>query len=396
MQRYIHRRMETELLEALADYPVVALLGPRQCGKSTLALKISANFPESVRLDLESPADLRKLADPELYLSRQSSKMVCIDEIQRMPNLFPILRSLVDKERRNGRFLVLGSASRELIRQSSESLAGRIGYLELPPFQLDEIYPHESSIDDIWLRGGFPESLLKKTLKSSINWRENLIRTFLEQDLSMIGFNLPPLTMRRFWRMLAHNHGQTLNSSKLGAALGVSHTTIARYVDILEGAFMIRVLRPMEINLKKRLVKSPKIYIRDSGILHTLLEIDDMEDLYSHPVFGMSWEGFAMENLLNARGNWSASFYRTSSGEEIDLLLRRKDRILAFEFKASTSPKLSKGIHNTLAALKVDHCFVVAPVNEPYDMHENISVVDPMSAIKVLSERCSNKDLDTR
>ena len=388
MQRYIHRRIEPELLGALRDYPVVALLGPRQCGKSTLALKIASHFPESVRLDLESPADLRKLSDPEFYLSRQSSKMVCIDEIQRMPDLFPVLRSLVDRDRRNGRFLVLGSASRELIRQSSESLAGRVCYLELPPFQLDEISPQEVSLEDLWLRGGFPESLLKKSLRSSINWRENLIRTFFEQDLFMMGVNLPPLTMRRFCTMLAHNHGQTLNASKLGASLGVSHTTIARYIDVLEGAFMIRVLRPLATNLKKRLVKSPKVYIRDSGILHTLLEIDDMEDLYAHPVFGMSWEGFAMENLLNARRNWSASFYRTSSGEEVDLLLKRKSRVLAFEFKASTSPKLSKGIHNTLAALKADHCFVVSPVDESYDMYENISVVDLKSALKVVSDRC--------
>ena len=187
--------------------------------------------------------------------------------------------------------------------------------------------------------------------------------------------------------MLAHNHGQILNSSKLGASLGVSHATIARYINVLEGAFMIRVLRPLEINLKKRLVKSPKIYIRDSGLLHTLLEIDDMDDLYSHPIFGMSWEGFAMENILNARGNWSASFYRTSSGAEVDLLLKRKDRCLAFEFKASMSPKLSKGIYDTLAALDVERCFVVAPVSEPYEMKEGISVVDPLSVLTLLKTK---------
>lgn len=379
MHAYIPRRIESELLEALGDFPVVALLGPRQCGKSTLASKIAESFPESIRLDLESPSDLRKLTDPEFYLSRQSEKMICIDEIQRMPDLFPILRAVVDRDRRNGRFLILGSASRDLIRQSSESLAGRICYLELPPFQLDEVSPNVSPIDDLWLKGGFPESILKKSLRSSVNWRENLIKTFLERDLSLMGFSLPPITMRRFWSMLAHNHGQTLNASKLGASLGVSHTTITRYVDIFEGAFMIRVLRPMERNLKKRLVKSPKIYIRDSGILHTLLEIDDMEDLYAHPVFGASWEGFAMESVLNASRHWKASFYRTSSGEEIDLVLERKKRTLAFEFKASTAPKLSKGIHNSLDALDAAHCFVVAPVDEPYDMTQRISVIDPLS-----------------
>jgi uncharacterized protein len=384
MQTFIYRNLQTEIVRALNNYPVVAILGPRQCGKSTLANHILKRFADTILLDLESPSDLRKLAEPEFFLSSYEDTLVCIDEIQREPELFPILRVLVDKNRKNGRFLILGSASQDLIRQSTESLAGRIAFLELTPFQLSEVDYFDNMSKQLWLRGGYPESLLKNNEQDSYEWRENFIRTFLERDIPQLGFNLPSPTMRRLWTMLAHSHGQTLNGSKLGAALGVSHTTIAKYIDILEATYMIRVLRPLVTNIKKRLIKSPKIYLRDSGILHALLEIETLNNLFGHPVFGSSWEGYALENIISASPKWRHSFYRTSSGEEIDLILQRKNRIIAVEFKASTAPKLSKGIYRTLDVLEVDHCLIVTPIENPYQLSEKIKITSIQDAINII------------
>ncbi len=383
MQTYIDRKIDADVRRALINYPVTAILGSRQCGKSTLAKHIVSSFHDAVFLDMESPADLRKMEESEFFLLSLGNRMVCIDEVQKVPDIFPVIRTVVDKNRTNGRFLVLGSASGDLIRQSSESLAGRISYKELYPFQFDELSNYD--LKQVWLRGGYPESIIKKNDADSFDWRENFIRTFLERDIPQFGFNLSSITMRRFWTMLAHSHGQTLNMSKIGMSLGVSHTTIRKYIDILEATFMIRTLLPFEANLKKRLVKSPKIYIRDSGLLHALLEIETMEELFGHPAFGSSWEGFALETIVNAASGWKSYFYRTSSGEEIDLVLQRKGKTVAVEFKASIAPKLSKGVYNTLSVIKADKCFVVTPIDEPYQKDSLVRISNLPDVIEWLS-----------
>lgn len=372
LQRYINRGLEKEVEESLRSFPVTALLGPRQCGKSTLARHIVANHPNTIFLDMERPSDLRKLDDPEFFFHTQREKLICIDEIQQGADLFPVLRVMVDAERRPGKFLILGSASQELIRKSSETLAGRIHYVELTPFVYSELI-HEDAQEyedstELWSRGGFPESFLASSGEVSLTWRMDFVRTFLERDIPQFGFTIPATNMRRFWTMLAHYHGQTLNASKLGQALNVTHPTIRKHLDILEQTYMVRVLPPMMANVKKRLVKSPKAYVRDSGILHALLEIKDFDDLLGHPVVGASWEGFCIEQILALMKEWRASFYRTSSGEEIDLILERGRKRLAFEFKASMSPRVSRGFSGTLDVLQPDRAWVVAPVSESYPL----------------------------
>ena len=380
--------MEEELVQSLASFPVTVILGPRQCGKSTLAKHVIATREDTLFLDLERPSDLRKLTDPELFLKTHRQKLICIDEVQVGPELFPIIRAEVDAERRPGRLLLLGSASQELIRKSSESLAGRIHYIELAPFSLGELVAHQeqfrSCLMEVWNRGGFPESILAPTDGSSMIWREDFVRTYLEHDIAQFGFSVGSQVMRRFWSMLAHYHGQLLNLSKLGQSLGVTHPTIKRYLDILVQTYMVRSLPPYSANLKKRLVKSAKVYIRDPGILHALLEIESTDQLLGHPVVGASWEGFCIEQILQAKPRWRPSFYRTSSGEEIDLVLERGRKKLAFEFKASMSPKLSKGFKGTLDVLQPDHTWVVAPVEEPYPLQQNVTVSDIFSTVQAI------------
>ncbi len=265
MQEFVQRKLYARINRLLQDFPAVAILGPRQCGKTTLALEIARKTEPSIYVDLERPSDARKLRDPELYFRQYQDRLACLDEIHRQPDLFPLLRGVIDEHRRNGRFLILGSASRDLIRQSSETLAGRIAYLELTPFLLSEAAGHSptdpSVAQTLWLRGGFPDSYLARDTAASLEWRENFIRTFLERDIPQLGFNIPAETLRRLWRMLAHSHGQQLNSSRLGEAIGVSHTTIRSYLDLLSQTFMIRLLQPQHANLKKRLVKSPKVSV---------------------------------------------------------------------------------------------------------------------------------------
>ncbi len=379
---YIPRNLESELHECLLDFPVVAVLGPRQCGKSTLAKKIISNRKDAIYLDLEKPADLAKLQEPELFLTLHSDKLICLDEVQRLPEIFAPLRAIIDNQGRKGQFLILGSASRDLIQQSSETLAGRIAYLELTPFLYSEIdkCPKSLSLQKYWLHGGFPDSLLARSEKSAKRWRENFIRTFLERDIPQLGFRIPSPTLRRVWQMCAHNQGQLLNSSQLGSALGVSHTTFRSYIDLLAETYMLRILPPHTANLKKRLVKSPKVYLRDSGILHSLLAIDTFDDLMGHPVFAASWETFALENTIAAYPDWEPSFYRTAAGTEIDLVLVRGNRLIAFEFKASTTPRLTKGFWNGLKDLNADQAWVIAPVEESYPLSEKVKV-SPLSEI---------------
>jgi predicted AAA+ superfamily ATPase len=363
----------------MQESPAVALLGPRQCGKTTLARELVKGQPSAVYLDLELPSERRKLQDPELFfraqLARRGPTLFCLDEIQWLPELFPILRGLIDEQHRNGQFLILGSASRDLIRQGSESLAGRLALAELTPFQLAEV---TSAIADplfhFWLRGGFPRSLLAASDAASYRWRENFIQTFLERDIPQLGFRIPATALHRLWRMLAHSHGQTLNNSKLGASLGISHTTVRSYIDLLTQTFMVRTLEPLEANVKKRLVKSPKVYIRDSGILHSLLDIDDQDGLFGHPIFGASWEGLVVEAICSSMPRWRPAFYRTATGVEIDLVLSRGNRRIAIECKTSTAPTVTKGFHAALDDLDIDEAWIIAPVNESYPLDRRTTV----------------------
>ncbi len=386
MQGKIHpRNIEPELRECLLDFPSVAVLGPRQCGKTTLAKKIVSEQPNAIYLDLENPADLAKLREPDLFFSQHSNQLICLDEVQRIPEIFAPLRAVIDSRNRNNQFLFLGSASRDLIRQSSETLAGRIAYLELTPFlynETEKFYP-PVSLHNFWLRGGFPDSLLARTETSSKRWRENFIRTFLERDIPQIGFRIPAPTLRRVWQMCAHTQGQLLNSSQLGSSLGVSHTTFRSYIDILAETYMLRILQPYAPNLKKRLVKSPKVYLRDTGILHSLLAIDTFDDLLGHPVFGSSWETVAIETIIATFPGWEPYFYRTAAGTEIDLILTRGNRKLAFEFKASTTPNVTKGFWNGLQDLGIEKAWIISPIKESYPYRHNVDVCSLSDVSKI-------------
>jgi len=371
---YLKRKVEEKLREYLDFYPAVAILGPRQCGKSTLAKKILENFENSIYLDLELISDRAKLQNSEYFFEYNKDKLICLDEIQRMPEIFPLLRALIDRHRISGRFLILGSASRDLIQQSSESLAGRIGFIELSPFIVEEL-PDSKNLEDYWVNGGLPLSYLAQN-KFSLIWRQDFIRTFLERDIPQLGFNIPTEIIQRLWRMLSHHHGQILNLSQLGMSLGVSHTTIKNYIEILIQTFMIRELKPYLKNIGKRMVKTPKIYLRDSGILHSLLGIDDFNQLMGHPVAGYSWEGLVIENVCQIMNDWQASFYRTSHGVEIDLILEKGDKCIAIECKMSAVSSLTKGFWSAIEDVKPNKVLVVAPVNEAYPIRKNIWVCD--------------------
>jgi predicted AAA+ superfamily ATPase len=370
MHEYINRSITSDIVKRLRSNPAVALLGARQVGKSTIAEMIIRQFPDAIYLDLERPADMNKLMDAEAFFQQFEDRMICLDEIQRMPGLFSVLRGVIDRRKRDGQFLLLGSASRDLIRQSSESLAGRLSYVEITPFTRVETAEFDISLH--WLRGGYPRSLLAADQDISFQWREDYIRTFLERDIPQLGFRIPANTLGRFWRMLAHSHGQVLNASKLADSMGVSAHTIRKYIDLLEQTFVVRALQPWAGNTKKRLIKSPKVYMRDSGLLHALLDIETMQALFAHPAYGASFEGFVIENLLTHLPRWQASFYRTSNGAEIDLVLEKGMRTVAVEIKASTSPKLSRGNWSALETLQADRSYVVAPVDEPYPVAENV------------------------
>lgn len=362
MHGYLKRNITQKVLDSIENYPVVALLGARQVGKSTLAKKVVSRFPSAVYLDLELPEDLNKLQNPEAFFELNKEALICLDEIQRAPGLFEILRGVTD--RTGQRFLVLGSASRDLIRQSSETLAGRIAYLYVTPFTLDEI--PQVGMPLHWLRGGYPKSVLAKNDDLSFDWRLNYIRTFLERDIPQLGFNIPATTVQRLWQMLAHNQGQTLNTAKLASSLDKSATTIRHYIDILEQTFLVRSLLPYEANIKKRLVKSPKVYLRDSGLLHTLLSIESMNDLMGHPVYGQSFEGYIIENILAKMPRWTPHFYRTHNGAELDLVLTRGNEVVAVEIKASTAPKPSVGFWSCCEDIKATKKAVIGMVDKGY------------------------------
>ena len=365
--------------------PVVAVLGPRQCGKSTLARMFLADREDSVILDLERPADLRALSDPEAFFDVNRNRLVCIDEIQRRPELFPVLRYVVDDRSREGQFLILGSASPELIRQGSETLAGRVAFIELTPLLHGELRPLKDPVDmrEMWLRGGYPRSLLASRPQASFDWRLDFIRTFLERDIPALGLRLPGELLRRFWTMCAHVNGQTVNYSKIGESLGVSHNTIRSYLDVLCQTYMIRMLPPWTTNLKTRLVRAPKLYFRDTGLLHALLEIETQNQLLSHPGYGSSWEAFAMENTLSwIDRRWRASHYRTPKGAEVDLVLERGKRRVAVEFKASSAPMVGRGFWSALESIDPTEAWVVAPVERRYPLKKGTSAeVAPLHSV---------------
>jgi predicted AAA+ superfamily ATPase len=365
-----------ELNECLAHFPAVVLTGPRQCGKTTLAQKIAESLKKpTLYLDLESATDRRKLTDPNAFLDPLSDHLVILDEVQRVPDLFPQLRGIIDRRRTPRRFLLLGSASPLLLRQSGESLAGRIAHVELTPFRISEV--GAKLLSQLWLRGGFPDSLLTPSTKVSCRWREEFIRTFLERDIPQLGFRVPAEALHRLWQMLAHHHGQLLNRSQLGQSLGVTPATIGHHLDMLSQTYMVRSLPPLLPNLKKRLVKSPKVYLRDSGILHTLLGLETESDLRGHPVFGASWEGFALEQILDQYPGWTASHYRTATGVELDLILEKGRRRIAFEFKASSAPDVTRGFHQAIADLQPEHTYIVAPVEKSYPIGNNVTIRPP-------------------
>ena len=372
------RRIQPRLHDLLAEYPAVALLGPRQAGKTTLALEI-ADRVGSVYLDLESAADRARLSDPELYLADHEDRLVILDEVHRLPGLFQSLRGLIDRGRRRGRragrFLLLGSASIDLLRQSGETLAGRIAYLELGPFDALEV--GAGDIDALWARGGFPDSFLAGDDDRSMTWRENFIRTYLERDVPQFGPRIPAETLRRFWVMLAHTQGGLLNAAALARGLGVDGKTVSRYLDLMVDLLLVRRLAPWRRNVGKRLVKSPKVYVRDSGIVHALLGLGSKEEVTGHPVVGMSWEGFVIETLLSiAPERAEASFYRASGGAEIDLILTLPGRRpWAVEIKRSLDPRPRKGFHSACEDVRPEAKFVVYPGEERYRIAEDIEAV---------------------
>jgi len=374
----ISRILSDKLLYLLDSFPAVALLGPRQAGKTTLALEVAGDI-DSMYLDLESEADKAKLTDAELFLEGHEDKLVILGEVQRLPNLFQPLRSLIDKGRRRGkkvgRFLLLGSASMDLLRQSGESLAGRIAYLELQPFNLLEVGSKRG--DALWLRGGFPDSFLAPSEPKSMLWRRNFIRTYLERDIPQFGPRIPAETLQRFWTMLAHSQGGLFNASQLARGLGVTGKTVSTYLDLLVDLLLVRRLPPMHRNVGKRLVKSPKVYVRDSGLVHALLGIGDMDSLLGHPVVGLSWEGFAIENLLSVVPEETrAGFYRTSAGAEIDLVLELPGgKLWAVEFKRGLAPRLEKGFHHAREDMQPERSFVVYAGQDRYKLAADVEAI---------------------
>ena len=381
----IERTVTRAVTDDLKHFPAVAILGPRQAGKTTLAKSVIDSYPKALYLDLERPSHLSQLQDAEAFLSLHRDKLVCIDEVQLRPDLFPLLRALIDDHPGPGRFLILGSSSPDLLRQSSETLAGRLSHVYITPFLQRELLLAEWQPEDwramLW-RGGFPKSFLASTDARSLRWRESYVQAFVERDLRRFGVELNPQYMRRLWLMCCHLHGQMVNYSALGQSLDVTHPTVKRHIDVFEAAFMMRRLPPFAVNTKKRLVKSPKLYIRDSGLLTSLLEVDGFEKLYGHPAYGACWEGFAVENILSTlQPQGMYGFFRTRAGEEIDLVVESRGRRLGFEFKTSSSPRLTRGNRTAADVLDLDKLFVVVPEGSAYPIEADRVWVTPLKEL---------------
>jgi predicted AAA+ superfamily ATPase len=377
----ISRRLQKTLHQALEENAAVALLGPRQVGKTTLALTIRDSQDASY-FDLESRLDLARIEDFQSFYDAEKDRLVILDEIQRRPELFTEIRGIIDTQRRKGRrtglFLFLGSASRDLLAQSGESLAGRIRYLELHPIDaLEHLSTGTDDIEKLWLRGGFPESLLAETDAQSMQWREDLVRTYLERDIPTMGPRIPASTLFRFWTMLAHQQGGSLNMSQLARSIDMTVPSVTRYLDLMSDLFLIRRLPPYSINIRKRLVKAPKVYVRDSGITHALLHIETLGELLGHPALGGSWEGFVISNLMAAcPGHVQAFYYRTAQGEEIDLVLEIAGKSRwAIEIKRSSVPSLTKGFHRACEDIRADARFVVYAGKEEFKLPEDVTAI---------------------
>ena len=399
----IPRRATQSVRTALGRQAAVALIGPRQVGKTTLALDI-ADSTGALYLDLESRADRQRLADPALFLGEFEDRLVVLDEIHRAPGLFPELRGIIDRGRRDGRrtgrFLILGSASMQLLRQSGESLAGRIEFVPMHPLDVLEVEADVASQTEHWVRGGFPDSLLAANADDSMAFRRSLVRTYLDRDVTeFTGRRIPAETLERFWTMLAHGQGTLLNASKLAASLGVSSPTVSVYVDLLVDLLLARRLRPYHANVKKRLVKSPKVYVRDSGLVHALLGIEDHNALAGHPVAGASWEGFVVENLLAAAPPGAmASFYRTQAGAEIDLLIELPGESApwAVEIKLGLAPTVSRGFHNARQDVRPERSFVVYSGSERYPLAPGIEVIGLREMAELLGRRKNRQEIRKR
>jgi predicted AAA+ superfamily ATPase len=368
----VKRLLEAEIKKQEGKMPAIAIIGARQVGKTTLSRVIMSGRKSVVFIDLEKSSDRLLISNTEAFLNLNKGKIIVIDEIQLQPNLFPEIRSFIDNNS-DTKFLILGSSTPALLRQSSESLAGRIYYFELTPFLWQEI-KGIITMQQYRLIGGMPLSVLAETTEDSFLWLRNYIATFLERDLRNFGFNIAPETIRRLWQMLAHLNGQLLNYSMLSNSMGVSHTSIRNYVDILSNTFMLRVIQPYHINTKKRLVKSPKVYFRDNGVLHALLKIESFEDLFSHPIYGSSWETTVIENIIAKYHNWDYAFYRTSNGSEIDLVLSKASRVIAIEIKSSSTPKLSRGFWTAIEDIKATESYVIAPVRMSFPLEKEVFV----------------------
>jgi len=383
------RRLAVPLTELLVSFPAVALFGPRQAGKTTLAQSISAHRA-AVYLDLESPRDRAKLSIPDQFLAQHERELVILDEVQRAPELFQILRGLIDSGRQRGlsagRFLLLGSASMDLLSQSGESLAGRIAYLELAPF--DPLEVDADSLDELWVRGGFPNSFLAASAAESATWRENFIRTYLERDIPSLGPRIPAETLRRFWTMLAHSQGGLFNGAALARGLSLDGKTIGRYLDLMVDLLLVRRLPPYHANVRKRLVRAPKTYVRDTGLVHTLLQLDSLDALVGHPIVGSSWEGFVLEALLRAApARVRASFYRTAAGAEIDLVLEvRAAELWAIEIKRGYVPKLERGFHSAKEDLQPARSLVVYAGSERYPLGPGIEAIGVRDAAQLIAD----------
>jgi len=389
------RQSQQKLIQHLQQFPAVGLLGPRQVGKTTLAFAQKALYPDALYLDLELPSAQRQLDDPEAFLMAHAQQLVILDEVQRMPELFGILRGVIDQRRRmgqaSGQFLLLGSATGVLMQQSSESLAGRVAYVELPSLQASEIFmeqPSAADLNALWVRGGFPLSWKAQTDADSMTWREVFISTYLEKDIPALGPRIPTTTLRRLWTMLAHHQGELLDLSKLAAALAISGQTVSRYIDLLCDLMLVRRLPAWHGNVGKRLIRSPKVYVRDSGLVHALLGLSNWDALLGHPVAGSSWEGFVLEQLINAAPQAEASFYRTSNGAEVDLVLSfRNQQTWVIEIKRSSAPTVSRGFYQAATDLDAVRKLLVAPVAQTYSMKDGIEVVDVMTAIRWVNEQ---------
>ena len=392
------RQSQQKLIQRLQQFPAVGLLGPRQVGKTTLAFAQKALYPDALYLDLELPSAQRQMDDPEAFLMSHAQQLVILDEVQRMPGLFGILRGVIDQRRRmgqaSGQFLLLGSATGVLMQQSSESLAGRVAYVELPPLQAPEIFTHQPSVADLnalWVRGGFPLSWLAPSDADSMTWREVFMATYLEKDIPALGPRIPATTLRRLWTMLAHHQGELLDLSKLAAALAISGQTVSRYIDLLCDLMLLRRLPAWHGNVGKRLVRSPKVYVRDSGLVHALLGLPNLDAVLGHPIAGSSWEGFVMEQLINAAPQAQACFYRTSNGAEVDLVLTfRNQQTWVIEIKRSSAPTVSRGFYQAATDLGAVRKLLVAPVAQPYPLKDGIEVVDVMTAIRWVTEQEEN------